>query len=100
MKTESEWQSILQRWTTSSLSQHEFCKAEGITYSQFSKKRATIMSRAKGVNVDETQQPAPLKFLPIEVPQVKVEAKSRVVSMIEIKLPHGIILRIPTDAAT
>lgn len=69
MKSEHEWLAILKRWKTSPLPQHEFCRAEGIAYSQFSKKRATIMNDAKGMYIGGLQKRAPFTFLPIETPQ-------------------------------
>jgi hypothetical protein len=95
MKTEQEWQSIFERWKTSPLSQHDFCKAEGVTYGLFSKKRA-ILNRK--MNQPTQSSLSPLQFLPIDAPRNLVPKPLRP-KMIEIQLPHGILLRIPADAA-
>ena len=94
MKTKQEWQSLFERWKTSPLPQHEFCKAEGITYGLFSKKRA-ILNRK--MNQPAQSNLSTLPFLPIEAPQYAAP-KSLCPKMIEIQLPHGVVLRIPTDA--
>ena len=93
MKTEQEWKSIFERWKTSPLSQHEFCKAEGITYGLFSKKRA-ILNRKMNQSTEDGL--SPLRFLPIDA-QRNVVPKPLRPKMIEIQLPHGILLRIPVD---
>ena len=95
MKTKQEWQSIFERWKTSPLSQHEFCKAEGVTYGLFSKKRAMLNSK---MNQPTQSSLSPLRFLPIDAARY-VGPKSLRPKMIEIQLPHGVVLRIPTDAA-
>jgi hypothetical protein len=95
MKTEQEWQLLFERWKTSPLSQHEFCKAEEVTYGLFSKKRA-ILNRK--MNQTLQKGPSTLPFLPMEVPRY-VAPKPLRPKMIEIQLPHGVVLSIPTDAA-
>ena len=100
MYTEEKWLSIFSRWEVSSLPQQEFCEAEGVSYSQFARKRAELLYR--GLIRDRKTKPlckqAAKMFVPIEVSEAS-PSKPSCHSMIEIQLPHGIILRIPTHVA-
>lgn len=101
MYTEEKWLSIFSRWEVSSLPQQEFCEAEGVSYSQFARKRAELLGR--GLIADRKTRPLPKQktapmFVPVEVSGASA-SKADCHSMIEIQLPHGIILRIPTHVA-
>jgi len=87
MKAEAEWLEIFTESESSGLPQKDYCKQNGVSYWKFCQQRSDLVKRGL-----MRSQP----FLPIqiaEMPQVKLPV------MIEIQLPHGIILRIPPDVA-
>ncbi len=91
-----EWLSIFKEWQHSKLPQKDFCKAQGLRYTQFCTKRSEFLQQG----IIQSCRPADLQkrlataFLPIGLAS-SVAAKTP--SMIEIQLPHGILLRIPVD---
>ena len=90
MKAEAEWLEIFTECESSGLPQKDYCKQKGVSYWKFCQQRSDLVKR--GLLKAMRSQP----FLPIqivEMPQVKLPV------MIEIQLPHGIILRIPPDVA-
>ena len=96
-ESQQDWLSIFKQWEQAGLSQKDFSKAQGLKYSQFYRARIDFLKQG----VVQSCRPAGLQkrlataFLPIGTSS----AAAKTPSMIEIKLPHGILLRIPTDAA-
>jgi hypothetical protein len=103
MKTETEWLRLFAECESAGLAQEAFCQQNGISYWKFCQQRSDLVKRgllkpmrpvtakakkaAKGVDSP---------FLPIQIAKLRQGELSR---MIEIQLPHGIILRIPADVA-
>lgn len=96
-EAQQDWLSIFNQWKQSGLSQKNFCKAQGLKYSQFYRARIDFLKQGviQSCRPAELQKPLATGFLPISLTS-SVAAKTP--GMIEIQLPHGIVLRIPTDA--
>jgi len=81
----SDWQSVVERFRGSGLSQKRFCEREGVSLSTFSywlKKAAGNMAVSSGARFVE------LDFLPA-VPATKVDETPDLV----VELPLGVVLR-------
>ncbi len=93
----SEWQKLSDDWEQSDLPQKEYCKRKGISRSSFSQSRAKLVQQglakcyAKHAKTAEPQE-AP-HFVPVNFPEAAVTSS---LNFIEINLPHGIVMRIPT----
>jgi hypothetical protein len=97
----SHWLAISQEWEQSNLTQIEYCKSKGISRSYFTQQRTKLM--AQGLlkpcyKQTKSKSPSPkMRFLPLTLaasdtlPQPKITP-----TFIEIQLPHGIVVRIPT----
>ncbi len=101
--TEAEWLKFFTECESSGLSQEVFCKQKGISYWKFYKQRRDLVKRGllKPMRPVGAKTKKPAKeiksqpFLPIQITRApQIQAR-----MIEIQLPHGIILRIPADVA-
>ncbi len=100
MQTDQEWLSIVKEWEQSSLTQQEYCEQAKVKYWKFCEKRGQLIRRGL-LNRSLPERRALLNrkaFLPIELPKV-TQPKLAMANMIEIQLPHGVVLRIPTDVA-
>ena len=102
VKEESQWDwlAISREWEESDLSQKEYCKSKGISWSLFSQSRTKLM--AKGLVKPCYKQPKAkypggrMEFIPVSLSGAMSEApNSGEKAWIEIQLPHGIVLRIP-----
>ncbi len=95
-----DWEMLYGNWQKSGLSQRKFCESQGIEYKAFAYRRekaSLAKRRADCAPPKESSASTPLpRFIPIEVSPVKPVKKSPLFSWIEIQLPHGICLRIPT----
>lgn len=104
MKTEAEWLKLFAECESSGLSQALFCKQKGVSYWSFYKQRRDLVKRgllkaARPIAVKQRKPAKAIKsqpFLPIQIAKAPQIELSR---MIEIQLPHGIILRIAADVA-
>ena len=89
------WEILYGNWKKSGLSQRKFCESQGIEYKSFAYRRekaSLAKRRSESSRVLKCPEFTPMpKFIPVEPAQ-----KSPVSSWIEIQLPHGILLRIPT----
>jgi len=89
------WEALYDSWQKSGLSQRKFCERQKIEYKAFAYRRekaSLAKRRAESRVILKSPEPTPIpKFIPIELLQ-----KSPVFSWIEVQLPHGILLRIPT----
>jgi hypothetical protein len=103
MQTEAEWLKLFAEWESSGLAQEVFCKRNGISYWKFCQQRSGLVKRGllksmRSVIVKTKKSATGLKsppFMPIQITQ----ARQDLPRMIEIQLPHGIMLRIPADVA-
>lgn len=95
MSTEEKWYSLLKEWESSGLTQEEFCKAKGVSISRFSHWRTKGIESGlfKPARVFKKETAKPL-FSSIDLSSLNSEKASK--SMLELHLPHGIILKIPT----
>ena len=101
----SEWQRLSEEWEQSGLKQREYCKGKGISWRAFSQGRTELImrglakpcyKRSKLVGNREA-----LRFIPVNLPGENsppqlLSPASCEARFIEINLPHGIVLRIPT----
>jgi hypothetical protein len=99
MQSKEDWLSVLKRWEASGVGQRAFCEAEGLLYQQFCLKRKEFLQKDL---IEDKSHWALRKaenhdFLPIEIKGAA--SKKRRAPMIEIELPYGIVLRIPTHVA-
>lgn len=104
-ETSSDWLKISQEWEESGLSQVEYCKSRGISRSYFSLQRSKLI--AQGLIKPYYKRPQAkgilpkMHFVPVTLPVEGTSPEllsptSLEASFIEIKLPHGILMRIPT----
>ena len=101
-RNEEEWLEILGDWEGSYLSQPEYCKSKGIDLWNFMESRKKLMGQdLKRSRKQRKSKPTPMRFIPVNLsagdaapalPAVKEIEQA----FIEIQLPHGIVLRIPT----
>ncbi len=75
-RLESEWRKLVVSWEKSGESQSKYCKSRGIALATFQYWRKKLKGSSPGA------------FLEL-IPQVSEESK-----VIELELPHGIILRV------
>ncbi len=99
--TPSNWLKISQEWEESDLSQVEYCKSKGISRGYFIRQRTKLM--AQGLIKPCYKQPkskgkSRMSFIPMSLPLADVlpEPQKAESDFIEIQLPHGVVMRIPT----
>lgn len=101
----SEWQKLSEEWEQSGLKQKEYCKGKGISWRAFSQVRTELIMKGlakpcyKRSKLVENREA--LRFIPIHLPgenspPQRLSAASCEANFIEINLPHGIVMRIPT----
>ena len=97
LRSRDEWLSLIKEWETTDLTQSEFCQQKEIKKVTFGHWRSKFIasgdaeSKATKTSVDTN---APSGFIPFDItPTVSGDGQ-----MIEICLPYGISLRIPTNA--
>lgn len=97
----NDWLAISQEWEASNLSQPEFCKRKNLSYVEFTEKRGKLIARGlvmpchKRPKFEDTTQS--MRFLPINLEAAPQQLESAAApKFIEIQLPHGIVMRIPT----
>ena len=99
MKKETQdWLSIFDKWGQSSLSQKFFCKEQGLSYSQFYHQRRDLLSQGLVKN-RRFERLKKKSIEPSFIPVTLASPMPKVLKTIEIQLPYGIVLRIPTDVA-
>ena len=98
----AEWLEILEDWEGSYLSQPEYCRSKGIDLWHFMESRKKLMGQSlKQCRKQRKSKPKPMRFIPVNLsaedvsPKLAVPEEARQ-AFIEIELPHGIVLRIPT----
>ena len=106
MKTESEWLGIFEKWEQSGLNQKAFCKLDGLKYSEFYGMRMELLSKG----LIHSRQPVGLqgslkseRFVPLSISKDSSASEPKGVadsSMMEVRLPNGIVLRIPTHVGS
>lgn len=104
MKTEAEWLSLFAECESSGLPQEIFCKQNGISYWKFCQQRSGLVKRgllkaARPIAVKQKQPTQVIKSQPFIPIQIAKAPQTELTRMIEIQLPHGIVLRIPADVA-
>ena len=101
----SEWQKLSDDWEQSGLNQKEYCKGKGISRSTFSQSRTKLMMKGLAKPYYKRSKSAVnregLRFVPVNLPAENSQPQllspaSCEASFIEINLPHGIVMRIPT----
>lgn len=97
----NDWLAISQEWEASEVSQPEFCKRKNLSYAQFTGNRSKLI--AAGLATPCHKQPIfqgtkpTMRFLPINLEAAPQQLESSAApKFIEIELPHGIVMRIPT----
>ena len=107
MTMKSQWIELVKKWESSGLTQAQFCQSEAINYKDFLKWRkvwlkerlpTTKMVKAAPITQVEDHE---LGFSPLQLSHQEVDSgRSDEPSMIEINLPYGIIIRIPSHAGS
>lgn len=100
-----EWQQLSEDWEQSGLSQKEYCERKGISFSAFSQSRSQLLKKGLAKRWDKHSKSVAnqeaMHFIPLHLPTnaerpeqggAPVESGN----FIEINLPHGIVMRIPT----
>lgn len=90
-----KWQLLSQQWESSGLAQKIFCESKGISYSTFTNRRSKLIKQglATSTTVDKTASNFSLDaFVPLVSKSDLADNR-----MIEIKLPFGIVLKVPAD---
>ena len=97
--TKTQWYKLVEDWEKSGLSKAEFCAQIKLCRSQFyywQKKRAQELTLK---STDIEAQPFDQLFTPIDLSKLPAkELNTSNKSAIEICLPHGIVLKIPTTS--
>jgi len=101
----SEWQQLSDDWEQSGLNQKEYCKRKGISRSTFSQSRSKLLEQGLSNHCDKHSKSVAnreeIHFIPVHLPVNAVSSEQEAPSVvkanfIEINLPHGIVMRIPT----
>ena len=100
----SEWQRLSEEWEQSGLKQEEYCKGKGINRRAFAQGRTELIMRGLARRCYRHQKPEmnreAMRFVPVNLPTENTPSErvspSCEVNYIEINLPHGIVMRIPT----
>ncbi|MCX7122886.1 MAG: hypothetical protein NTV32_04350 [Gammaproteobacteria bacterium] len=101
----SEWQKLSDDWEQSGLNQKEYCKGKGVSRSTFSQSRTKLMLKGLAKPYYKRSKPVvnreALRFVPVNLPAEnsppqRLGPVSCETNFIEINLPHGIVMRIPT----
>ena len=101
----SDWLELSQDWEQSGLSQQEYCKSKGLSHSTFAQSRSKLMMKGLTKPCYKRSKcgksPQAMRFLAVHIPTESISP--RLVNtpeedprFIEVKLPHGIVIRIPT----
>ena len=98
-----EWLKISKDWEGSILSQAEYCKLKGLSPWRFTESRTKLMAQGllKPCYKQRKSKPEPMRFIPVNLSGKAASPKwvapeGAGQAFIEIHLPHGIVLRIPT----
>ena len=101
----SEWQQLSDDWEQSGLNQKEYCKRKGISRSSFSQSRSKLLEQGLAKRCDKHSKSVEnleeMRFVPVHLPMdealpEQADAAVGSANFIEINLPHGIVMRIPT----
>ena len=93
---ELNWHEIIKSWKASGQSQWRYCQEHGLNYHQFKNHRQKGLQSGRYLSASRNAITKPQRFSPVEV--VNRSGSTAAVSsgqVIELILPHGIILRIP-----
>ncbi len=95
------WEQLYENWKKSGLTQRKFCEGQGMDYRDFAYRRekAAIAHRRR-LSAGQSEVASLKGSTPVPA-FLKVDSSTRVSeskfsAWIEIQLPHGIILKIPT----
>lgn len=100
-----EWQRLSEDWEESGLNQKEYCKRQEVSWNAFSQARTKLMMQGLAKpcynNGKSRANQEALRFIPVSLAATEESARQKEVSVvkssfIEINLPHGIVMRIPT----
>jgi hypothetical protein len=100
----SEWQRLSEEWEQSGLKQREYCKGKGISWRAFSQGRTELIMKGLAKPCYKRRKPEinqeAMGFVPVSFPMESVLSQESLgackARFIEINLPHGIVMRIPT----
>lgn len=95
MKGEAEWLELFAEQASSDLAEDIFCEQKEVSHWKFCQMRRDFIKRGL-LKSKKSEKMSAVSFLEVQI----AEARQRRLSpMIEVQLPHGIILRIPADVA-
>lgn len=101
MKIDNKWREINEAWLKSGLPQKRFCQENNISYFKFVAMRSVLSARpglpskAQPEWLQENETLSQNTFIPIKMSDQK-QPLGHPRPIIEVQLPYGIILRIPT----
>jgi uncharacterized protein with NRDE domain len=104
--TRSEWLELVKSWETSGQTQAAYCQDKGLKKATFGKWRSkfiasgeiqsfTSVKPSNDNDKPKTKSPSP-GFIPFDVVSSHHSSSG---DMIELMLPHGIIIRVPVDVS-
>ena len=103
--TREEWLELVKGWETSGQTQSAYCQDKGLKKATFGKWRSKFITSGevkslavnkRDKNNDKSGTKSSGGFIPFDVVSSK---HSSIGNMIEIMLPHGIIVKVPVDAS-
>ena len=94
MTKEEKWYALLREWEQLSLTQSAFCRIKGVRLHSFRywRTKGIESGEFKSVKLAKKQADKPL-FAGVDLSPVQTTSSTP--SMLELHLPHGIILKIP-----
>lgn len=103
-ETETKWLQLIKDWEGSGLTQTLFCEHQGVTKASFSKwrskfmKRGDCVARMKFTGSSNATDEMTAGFIPFNIVSNESGTNANTQVMIEIILPHGILLKVPVNA--
>ena len=103
--TRSEWLELVKSWETSGQTQSAYCQDKRLKKATFGKWRSKFITSGEvksfavnkqDANNDKLGTQSSGGFIPFDVVSSK---HSSIGNMIEIMLPHGIVLKVPVDVS-
>lgn len=95
MKTEGEWVKLFAEQESSDLAEDIFCEQKEVSHWKFCQMRRDLIKRGL-LKSKKPEKMDAASFLEVQISEAR---QRRLPPMIEVQLPHGIILRIPADVA-
>lgn len=93
VKSSPDWESLVEDWSRSGLTQREFCRKRGISHATFVKERGHLIKRGIGPRSAKVPARGSAQADFVGFIQASVEPPPAAVPEIVVELPLGVVIR-------